>query len=155
MSKSFHRFDQDRQWDYENGFYLTSHVTRIAKLLAHYELYKSIADLPGHVVECGVYKGASLIRFASPEGLFVVVGGATAQILQIVLLGLWLSKTGSKKMGLMLHKPSPADLAFMNGLFEAREVAPVIDRRYPLSEVAEALRYFASGQVQGKIVITM
>jgi hypothetical protein len=58
-------FNIDRKWDYENGFYLTSHVTRFAKMLAHFELYKSIVNLPGHIVECGVYKGASLIRFAS------------------------------------------------------------------------------------------
>jgi hypothetical protein len=58
-------FKPEKAWDYENGFYLTSHVTRIPKLLAHYELYKSIVHLPGHIVECGVYKAASLIRFAT------------------------------------------------------------------------------------------
>lgn len=58
-------FDVTKAWDYENGFYLTSHPTRIAKLLAHFELYKSIVGLPGHVVECGVFKGASLVRFAT------------------------------------------------------------------------------------------
>jgi hypothetical protein len=65
MSKDILGFSLDKQWDYENGFYLTSHLTRIAKLLAHYELYKSISHLPGHIVECGVYKGASLIRFGT------------------------------------------------------------------------------------------
>jgi hypothetical protein len=65
MTKSFLGFDTEKCWDYENGFYLTSHVTRLAKMLAHYELYKSIVGLPGHVVECGVYKGASFLRFAT------------------------------------------------------------------------------------------
>lgn len=65
MDKNMFRFDVDRQWDYENGFYLTSHTIRLAKMLAHYELYKSITHLPGHIVECGVYKGASLIRFGT------------------------------------------------------------------------------------------
>lgn len=65
MGKKLFGFKTDNEWDYENGFYLTSRVPRIAKLLAHFELYKSIVDLPGHVVECGVYKGASLIRFAT------------------------------------------------------------------------------------------
>jgi len=55
----------DRQWEFENGFYITSPITRIGKLVAHFELYKSIVHLPGHVVECGVYKGSSLIRFAT------------------------------------------------------------------------------------------
>ena len=58
-------FDTDKCWDYENGFYLTSHITRLAKVLAQYELYKTIVGLPEHVVECGVYKGASFIRWAS------------------------------------------------------------------------------------------
>ena len=65
MSKALFGYDTERQWDYENGFYLTSHQTRISKLLSHYELYKSIVGLPGHVVECGVFKGASLIRFCT------------------------------------------------------------------------------------------
>ena len=58
-------FDPAREWEYENGFYLTSHVTRLAKAIAQYELYKTILHLPGHVVECGVYKGVSLVRLAT------------------------------------------------------------------------------------------
>jgi hypothetical protein len=65
MNKTFLGFDTQKCWDYENGFYLTSHVTRLAKVLAHYELYKSIVGLPGHVIECGVYKGASFLRLAT------------------------------------------------------------------------------------------
>jgi len=52
-------------WDYENGFYWFSHPTRLNKMLAHYELYKMIANLPGDVFELGVYKGASLLRLAT------------------------------------------------------------------------------------------
>lgn len=48
----------------ENTFYLRGKTGRIGKLLAHYELYRQIIDLPGAVVELGVYKGASLMRFA-------------------------------------------------------------------------------------------
>jgi hypothetical protein len=64
MGTELFGFNTDNEWDYENGFYLTSHVTRLCKLLAQFELYKSIVNLPGHVVECGVYKGASLIMYA-------------------------------------------------------------------------------------------
>lgn len=49
----------------ENNFYLRSHPGRLGKLIAHYELYKKACDLPGAVVELGVFKGASLARFAS------------------------------------------------------------------------------------------
>lgn len=55
-------FNSEKCWDYENGFYLTSHPNRIGKLVAHYELYKKIINLPGEILEFGVFKGASLIR---------------------------------------------------------------------------------------------
>jgi NADPH:quinone reductase-like Zn-dependent oxidoreductase len=62
--------------------------------------------------------------------------------------------TGSRKMGILIHKPNKG-LAFMMELIEAGKVAPVIDRRYPLSKVPEALRYFGEGHAQGKVVITL
>ncbi|MTI43562.1 macrocin-O-methyltransferase TylF [Roseibium hamelinense] len=57
--------EKSNVWDYENGFYWFSHKSRLNKILAHYELYKSIVDLPGHVFELGVYKGASITRLAT------------------------------------------------------------------------------------------
>lgn len=59
------RFDESKAFDYENGFYLTSSVSRIGNILSHYELYKKIMDLPGAIVECGVFRGGALIQFAS------------------------------------------------------------------------------------------
>jgi hypothetical protein len=59
----------DDAYEAENLFYLRSHPSRLAKLLAHYELYRAIGDLPGAVVELGVYKGASLVRFATFRSL--------------------------------------------------------------------------------------
>ena len=58
-------FDTEKNWDYENGFNITCDKTRIGKFLAHYELYKRIAQLPGVVVEAGVFKAGSFIRFAT------------------------------------------------------------------------------------------
>lgn len=52
-------------WNYENAFFWFSDTRRIGKLIAHYELYKKILSLPGEVFELGVYKGASLLRFAT------------------------------------------------------------------------------------------
>lgn len=56
-------------WDYENAFYWFSHPTRINKLLAHYDLYRSVINLPGEVFELGVYKAASLVRLATFRNL--------------------------------------------------------------------------------------
>ena len=56
--------DFSKTWDYENNFYLSCDITRISKILAHYELFKMVNDLPGAIVECGIFKGASLARFA-------------------------------------------------------------------------------------------
>lgn len=50
-------------------------------------------------------------------------------------------------------KPNQKDLMIMKELLEAGKVKPVIDRYYPLDEVADALRYLEEGHAQGKIVI--
>ena len=61
--------DASAVYEAENTFYLRGHPSRMAKLLAHYELYGRIKDLPGAVIELGVYKGASLVRFATFRNL--------------------------------------------------------------------------------------
>jgi NADPH:quinone reductase-like Zn-dependent oxidoreductase len=61
---------------------------------------------------------------------------------------------GSKKMGFLAYKPNK-DLALLIDLIEADKVVPIIDRRYPLSEVAEALHYLGEGHVRGKVVVTV
>jgi len=61
--KTFKNIKLQEIWDSENIFYLKTDVTRISKLIYHYEIYKKISNLPGDVIECGVFKGVSLIRF--------------------------------------------------------------------------------------------
>ena len=63
--------------------------------------------------------------------------------------------TGSKRLTFLLHRPSQQDLVYMKELIEAGKVKPVIDRRYPLSEAAEAIRYYGEGKSRGKVVITV
>jgi NADPH:quinone reductase-like Zn-dependent oxidoreductase len=59
-------------------------------------------------------------------------------------------------MGSVMWKPNnQEDLAILEELFAADKVAPVIDRRYPLREVPEALRYLEEGHARGKVVITV
>ena len=94
-------------------------------------------------------------RALSPNGIYVMTGGSGAQMFQAMFLGPWLSMVGNKKMGNLLMKPNKKDLVFVKELLEAGKVVPVIDRRYPLNEVADAIRYLEEGRARGKIVITL
>ena len=94
-------------------------------------------------------------RALAPKGIYVMAGGSAAQIFQAVLLGSWMSRTGGKKLRAVAAKPNQKDLVLMKELLEAGKVVPVIDRRYPLSEAAEALRYVGEGHAKGKVVIAL
>ena len=95
-------------------------------------------------------------RALSPKGVYVMIGGSNAHLFQAMLLGPLISMTGRQKMGSMgVAKPNQKDLVFMKELLEAGKVVSVIDRRYPLRETAEAIRYLEKGHAQGKVVITV
>lgn len=94
-------------------------------------------------------------RALSPEGTYVMTGGANSQMFEAMLLGPLVSITGNQKMGNVMTKPDQKKLTFMKQLLEAGKVKPVIDRCFPLSEVAEAIRYLETGHAQGKVVITV
>lgn len=94
-------------------------------------------------------------RTLVPDGIYVMVGGSMSAFYQILLLGAWFSTTGNKKVGILLHKPNPIDLTFLKGLFDSGEVAPIIEKCYPLEELPEALKYFGTGHVKGKLVINV
>jgi NADPH:quinone reductase-like Zn-dependent oxidoreductase len=94
-------------------------------------------------------------RALSPEGIYVMSGGSGNQMFQTMLLGPAISMAGSKKMEGVSSKPNKKDLIFMKELVESGKIVPVIDRRYPLSEVADAMRYLEEGHAKGKIVIIM
>ena len=82
-------------------------------------------------------------------------GGSGAQMVQAILLGPVLSLTGRQKLGNLLARPSTTDLAWVKALLEAGKVVPVIDRCYPLSEAADAIRYLEEGHARGKVVISV
>jgi NADPH:quinone reductase-like Zn-dependent oxidoreductase len=95
-------------------------------------------------------------RALSPEGIFVIVGGSFSTFLQVITLGTLISRRGSEKISLNVwDQNNKEDLALLAELFESGKVVPVIDRRYPLREVPEALRYLAGGHPLGKLVITV
>jgi NADPH:quinone reductase-like Zn-dependent oxidoreductase len=91
------------------------------------------------------------MRVLSPQGVYVAVAFNPVSL----FLGSLISKTGSKKVASLSHKPNAKDLVFMKELLEAGKVVPVVDRRYPLSEVADAFRYIGEGHARGKVVVTV
>ncbi len=94
-------------------------------------------------------------RALRPNGSYFFVGGSVDTLFQILLLGPWIRATTGKKIRILAVKPSLKDMVYITELYEAGKVVPVIDRRYPLSEVPEALRYLGEGRTQGKVVITV
>jgi NADPH:quinone reductase-like Zn-dependent oxidoreductase len=93
-------------------------------------------------------------RVLNQNGIYVAIGGLVP-ILQALLLGRLLSMLGRKRMTFFIAKVSQRDLVFLKSLLQAGKIVPVIDRRYPLSDAAEALRYLAGGHAQGKVVLTV
>jgi len=95
------------------------------------------------------------LRTLSQNGTYVMAGGGAAQALQVALLGPLLSRIGRKKVCFFVANINQKDLVFLADLLAVGKIAPVIDRRYPLSAAAEALRYLAEGHAKGKIVLTV
>jgi NADPH:quinone reductase-like Zn-dependent oxidoreductase len=95
-------------------------------------------------------------RALKPGGVYVLVGGPTGRILAAMVIGPLLSLVGDKKMGIQWGwKPFlQQDVATLRELVEAGKIRPIIDRRYELAELPDALRYLESGEARGKIVIT-
>jgi NADPH:quinone reductase-like Zn-dependent oxidoreductase len=112
--------------------------------------YDWIVDVVGNrsILDCR--------RALKPGGVYVMVGGSTRRIVVCLLLGPLISMAGNRKIGFLWWKPfRKKDVVVLTELIEAGEVKPVIDRRYPLREVADALRYLEAGHAKGKVVITV
>ncbi|HEY4666247.1 MAG TPA: NAD(P)-dependent alcohol dehydrogenase [Anaerolineales bacterium] len=104
----------------------------------------------------GYHSLSAYKRALKPQGVYVCAGGTIPQFLQAMLLGSLMSRNGGKKMGSMgIAKVIQADLVTLGELLEAGKIVPVIDGRYPLSEVPEAIRYVEEVHAQGKVVVTV
>lgn len=98
-------------------------------------------------------------RVLNPKGIFVIVGGPTngqwigpmITPIKALLLSLFVSQ----KFTPLLAELNQADLTMLRDLMQAGKVTPVIDRRYPLSEVPGAIRYLEEGHARGKVVINL
>lgn len=111
--------------------------------------YDLILDVIAHR---SVFACARALR---PRGTYFVVGGAVAVLFQSLLLGPLIKRATGKNIRLLVVPQNRKDLISITELCEAGKVTPVIDRRYPLAEVPEALRYVGEGRAKGKVVITL
>ncbi len=97
-------------------------------------------------------------RILNPKGIYVGAGGPSDRwmigLIARMIQSLVLSGFGSQKFGGLIAKVNKEDLTLLRELIQAGKVTPVIDRRYSLSEVPEAIRYLEAGHARGKVVIT-
>jgi NADPH:quinone reductase-like Zn-dependent oxidoreductase len=97
-------------------------------------------------------------RVMSPEGVLVIVGGASGNWigpLMRPIKAMLLSPFVGQEFALILAQLRPDDLAILGDLMQAGTVTPVIDRSYGLSEVPAAIRYSEEGHARGKIVVSL
>jgi NADPH:quinone reductase-like Zn-dependent oxidoreductase len=94
-------------------------------------------------------------RALVPGGVYVTLGGTSWPILVSLLVAPFLSRAAGKRMGLLLWwKPfNPPDVDRVTGLIAAGRVRPAIDRRYPLDQVVDALRWVDEGHARGKVLV--
>jgi NADPH:quinone reductase-like Zn-dependent oxidoreductase len=94
-------------------------------------------------------------RALKPNGNYFFVGGSVAVLFQVLLLGPWIRRSTGKNIRLLAVRPNREDMEFITEMCEAGKIHPVIDRRYPLKDAAEALRYVGEGRARGKVIITV
>jgi NADPH:quinone reductase-like Zn-dependent oxidoreductase len=103
----------------------------------------------------GFHPLTAYLRSLTPNGVYIFVGGSPEQIFQALFLGPIVSKSNGKRVTSVMKRANQNDLLIIKGLLENGKIKPVIDLIYPLTETAEAFRYFAKGHTRGKVAITM
>jgi NADPH:quinone reductase-like Zn-dependent oxidoreductase len=108
------------------------------------------------ILDLAAYRSVFAYRRAlRPHGRYFAVGGSVATLCQILLLGPVIRRATGKHIGVLVVQPNLKDMLHITELCEAGKIVPVIDKRYPLSAVPDALRYLGAGRAKGKVVITL
>ena len=108
------------------------------------------------ILDLAAYRPASAYRRAlMPGGRYLYVGGSVATLLQVLMIGPVLGRAGRKSIRLLAVRLGVQHLDPLVELIQAGKITTVIDRRFPLSEVPEALRYLGEGHAKGKVVVAI
>jgi NADPH:quinone reductase-like Zn-dependent oxidoreductase len=108
------------------------------------------------VLDLAAYRPASAYRRSLlPGGRYLYVGGSVATLLQVLTIGPVIGRAARKKIRLLAVRLGVQHLDPLVELIRAGKITTVIDRRFPLSEVPEALRYLGEGHAKGKVVVTV
>ncbi|MEW6990716.1 NAD(P)-dependent alcohol dehydrogenase [Colwelliaceae bacterium 6441] len=110
--------------------------------------YDVILDLMGH------HKLFSYRKSLTKTGRYLLVGGASELIFNVLLLGPLLSLFSEKQMSILVHEPTKG-LNELKELYKTKKIKPIIDRCFPFNEVPSAMEYFGQRKTKGKIVITI
>ncbi len=95
-------------------------------------------------------------RVLNPEGICIPVGfGGMWHLISVALRSSFASKTHGKRVRLMIAKPNKKDLGVLRDLLDAGKIVPVIDRRYPLDQAREGIRYLQTGRARGKVIVSV
>jgi NADPH:quinone reductase-like Zn-dependent oxidoreductase len=87
------------------------------------------------------------------QGTYVMIGGSIPRLFQVMIFGFWISRISHRRVKSLMVKPNQRDLITLRDLMVAGKLTPLIDQRYDLSEVPEAIRHLEQRQVVGKVAI--
>jgi len=111
--------------------------------------YDLILDLAGH------RPVSAYSRALAPGGRYLFVGGSVATLLRVLLIGPMTGRRAGKKIRVLAVRLGAQHLGPLIELCRQGKISTIIDRRYPLSEVPEALRYLGEGHAKGKVIINV
>jgi len=108
------------------------------------------------ILDLAAYRPALAYRRSlMPGGRYLYAGGSVATLLQVLMIGPVIGRAGRKRIRLLAVRLGVQYLDPLVELIRAGKITTVIDRRFALSEVPEALRYLGEGHAKGKVVVTV
>jgi NADPH:quinone reductase-like Zn-dependent oxidoreductase len=94
-------------------------------------------------------------RSLAPGGRYLYVGGSVPTLLRVLVAGPWIGRGAGKRIRLLVVRQGAENVGPLAELCRAGKITTVIDRRYPLDEAPQALRYLGEGHAKGKVVVTV